>query len=223
MGFDFGANNLGSLCFQMPKFVFPSFPWYSENNSGGCRNGCSPAPPKDVEIHLGANNLCFKVPEFVLLSFPRYSENSSLGGGESCRHICSSPTPKKRISGWFLVLCSSTRGGDRHMRLRTSLYAIQFRTTFIRSLLAIFWNEITTILTPSTSEWRDGGSHGFCFVGPWLQIRNVRIRAHACMCVEVFWSSQDSDKIQATWDPHKINVFLGIVMRFRKPWLRVKK
>ncbi len=36
-------------------------------------------------------------------------------------------------------------------------------------LLAIFWNEITTILTPSTSEggdWGGGGDHVFHFGGP---------------------------------------------------------
>ncbi len=39
MGFDLGANNLCSLCFKIPEFVFPPFRRYSENSSGGCRNG----------------------------------------------------------------------------------------------------------------------------------------------------------------------------------------
>ncbi len=46
------------------------------------------------------------------------------------------------------------------------------------TFLAIFRNEITTILTPSTSEkgeWGRRGGHFFRFGGPWLQIRNVNI------------------------------------------------
>ncbi len=44
---------------------------------------------------------------------------------------------------WSLELPSSTRGGDRHMRLGTFLYKIQFRTTFILSFFwrtAYFWH-----------------------------------------------------------------------------------
>ncbi len=33
MGFDLGANNLCSLFFKVPEFMFPPFPRYSEKNS----------------------------------------------------------------------------------------------------------------------------------------------------------------------------------------------
>ncbi len=49
---------------------------------------------------------------------------------------------------------------------------------FIRNFLAIFRNEITTILTPSASE---GGGHVFHFEGPWLRIRNVNILIYTVM------------------------------------------
>ncbi len=36
----------------------------------------------------------------------------------------------------------------------------------LHGILAIFWNEITTILTSSTSKGVGGGGHVFCFGGP---------------------------------------------------------
>ncbi len=39
--------------------------------------------------------------------------------------------------------------------------------------LTIFLNEITTILTPSTSEGEGKGGHVLYFGGAWLQIRNI--------------------------------------------------
>ncbi len=44
---------------------------------------------------------------------------------------------------------------------------------FVFTFLAIFRNEITTILTIPTTERGEWGGHVFHFGGPWLQIRRV--------------------------------------------------
>ncbi len=54
-------------------------------------------------------------------------------------------------------------------------------------LSAIFWNEITTILTPSTSEggeWSRWGGHIFRCEDPWLRICNVNMLM--CKCIYIY-------------------------------------
>ncbi len=63
----------------------------------------------------------------------------------------------------------------------------------IFSFLAIFRNEITTILTPSISkggEWGARGGHVFRFGGPWSQIRNVNILIYLYMYKKLRYKSQ---------------------------------
>ncbi len=52
--------------------------------------------------------------------------------------------------------------------------------------LVIFRNEITTILSPSTSEGVSGGGHVFCFEGPWLRIRNVNIHTYIYIYIYIY-------------------------------------